>query len=118
VSAPAKGKPPTAGAGCKPEISVILKGTLAADAGAAPTALSVTVTGGGHFSHAYKVGTNPVSIAVTSTTKVHRGSATTWSALKLGDRVNIQARACKADLAAGKTPSLTATRVTASPAKS
>jgi len=118
VSAPAKGKPPTTGAGCKPEISVILKGKLAADAGAAPTALSVTVTGGGHFSHAYKVGTNPVSVAVTSTTKVHRGASTTWADLKLGDRVNIQARACEADLAAGKTPSLTATRVTASAAKS
>jgi hypothetical protein len=118
VSAPAKGKPPTTGATCKPDISVILKGKLAADAGAAPTALSVTVTGGDKFAHAYKAGTQPVSIAVTNATKVHRGSATAWSALKSGDRVNIQARACKADLEAGKTPPLTATRVTATAAKS
>ena len=118
VGAPAKGKPPTTGASCKPEISVILKGKLAADAGSAPTALSVTVTGGGQFARAYKAGTQPVSVAVTAATKVHRGSAKTWAALKMGDRVNIQARACKADLTAGKTPPLTATRVTATASKS
>ena len=113
VGALAKGKPPTTGATCKPNVSVILKGTLAATPGAAPTALSVNVTGGNKFAHAYK-GATPVSVAVTATTKVHRGTSTSWADLKSGDRVNIQARACKADLAGGKSPALTATRVTAS----
>lgn len=113
VGALAKGKPPTTGATCKPQVSVILKGTLAATPGAAPTALSVNVTGGNKFAHAYK-GAAPVSVAVTSKTTVHRGSSTSWADLMSGDRVNIQARACKADLAGGKTPPLTATRVTAS----
>jgi hypothetical protein len=113
VGAGAKGKPPTTGSTCKPQVSVILRGTLAAAPGAAPTALSVNVTGGNRFAHAYK-GAAPVSVTVTSTTKVHRATSTSWADLKSGDRVNIQARACKADLADGKTPPLTATRVTAS----
>ena len=113
VGATAKGKPPTTGATCKPQVSVILKGTLAAAPGAAPTALSVTVTGGNTLGRAYKSAT-PVSVAVTTATKVHRGTSTAWADLKSGDRVNIQARACKADLAGSKTPALTATRVTAS----
>jgi len=95
VAAPAKGKPPTTPPTCKPQISVILKGTLAADAGAAPTALSINVTGGNKFAHAYKSGAQPVSVAVNSSTKVHRGTSTSWADLKSGDRVNVQARVCK-----------------------
>ncbi|MFL5952929.1 MAG: hypothetical protein ACJ76I_02315 [Gaiellaceae bacterium] len=109
VGAPAKGKPPTT---CKPQVSVILTGKLAADAGATPTALSVTVSGGNRFARAYK-GVTPVSVGVTSTTKVHRGTSTTWADLKSGDRVNIQARVCRSTLANGATPALTAFRVTA-----
>ena len=113
VAAPpvGKGKPPTTGAGCKPMISVILTGTLAADAGSAPTSLSVNVTGGNHFAKAWKNQTAPV--ALTSSTKVNRAGDKNAADLKSGDKVNIQAKSCKADLANNAMPSLTATRVTA-----
>jgi hypothetical protein len=42
--------------------------------------------------------------------------AAVWT--KSGDKLNIQARSCKADLANNAAPSLTATRVTAHPATS
>jgi hypothetical protein len=113
VAAPptGKGKPATTGAGCKPMIAVILKGTLAADAGAAPTTLSVNVTGGNHFAAAWK--NKLVSVALTSSTKVNRQGDQNAADLKSGDKVNIQAKSCKADLANNAMPSLTATRVTA-----
>jgi hypothetical protein len=113
AGASAKGKPPTTGAGCKPNITVILKGTLAADGAAAPFTLSVTVTGGNHFALAYKNATQPTSVAVTTTTKVRRSGSKSSADLKSGDLVNIRARACKADLANDATPALTAVRVTA-----
>jgi hypothetical protein len=106
-----KGKPATTGAGCKPMVAVILKGTLAADAGTAPTSLSVNVTGGNHFAAAFK--NTAISVALGSSTKVNRQGDKNAADLKSGDRVNIQARSCKADLANHATPSLTATRVTA-----
>jgi hypothetical protein len=111
--ASAKGKPPTTGPNCKPKISVILKGTLAADGAAAPTTLSVTVTGGNHFAKAYKAAAQPTSVAVTTSTKVIRGPSKSSADLKNGDLVNIRATACKADLASDATPALTAVRVTA-----
>jgi hypothetical protein len=108
------GKPPTTGPGCKPMIPVVLRGTLAADAGSAPTSLSVSVTGGNHFAAAWKNQT--VSIALTSNTRINRQGDRNAADLKSGDNVNIQARACKADLANSATPSLTAGRVNAHPA--
>lgn len=116
VAAPSKGKPPTTGPGCKPEISVVLKGTLAANGAAAPFTLMLTVTGGNHFAKAYKAATQPVSISVTTTTKVNRQGDTNSADLKSGDRAVVTARVCKANLANGATPALTATRVTAHPA--
>ena len=65
------GKPATTGAGCKPMVSVILKGKLAADAGSAPTSLTVDVSGGNHFAAAWK-GNHSVSIALSASTKVNR----------------------------------------------
>jgi hypothetical protein len=114
---PGKGKP-TTGAGCRPAVSVILRGTLAASGAAAPFTLSVTATGGNHFAHAYVKGTQPVSVSVTTETRVNRQGDTNPADLKSGDLVNIQARVCKADLANGATPALTAFRVTAHPASS
>ena len=116
VAAPptGKGKPPTTGTGCKPMISVILKGTLTADAGSAPTSLSVNATGGNHFAAAWKKQT--VSVALTPSTKINRQGDKNAADLKSGDKVNIQARSCKADLANNAMPALTATRVTAHPA--
>jgi hypothetical protein len=117
VAAPptGKGKPPTTGVGCKPMVSVILSGKLAADAGSAPTSLSVNVTGGNHFAKAWK-NQNGVSIALGSSTKVNRQGDKNAADLKSGDKVVIRAASCKADLANNATPGLTASRVTAHPA--
>jgi len=109
------GKPAATGPGCKPSVAVVLKGTLGGDGAAAPFSLAVTVTGGNHFAAAYKKLAQPVSITVATTTKVNRQGDRKAADLRSGDRVNVQARACKADLADGNTPALTATRVTAHP---
>ena len=79
----------------------------------APSSLSVTVKGGNHFAAAYKKAAQPVAVAVTAQTKVRRQGKTSPADLKTGDLVNVQARACKADLAHDATPALTAVRVTA-----
>jgi hypothetical protein len=92
-------------------VSVILKGTLATDAGPAPTSLSVNATAGNHFAKAWKK--HAASVALTSETKVNRASDTNPADLKSGDKVNIRATSCKADLANNATPALTAFRVTA-----
>ena len=118
VAAPpaGKGKPPTTGAGCKPSVAVVLKGTLAGNGAVAPSSLSVTVSGGNHFATAFKKAAQPFSIQITTSTKVSRQGDRNPADLKSGDKVNIRAKACKADLANGATPSLTASRVDAHPA--
>jgi hypothetical protein len=118
VAAPptGKGKPATTGAGCKPSVAVIIRGTLAANGATAPSALSVNVTGANHFGAAFKKAVQPLAIQITSSTKIDRRGDKNPADLKSGDKVNIQARSCKADLAHSATPSLTATRVTAHPA--
>ena len=111
-----KGKPPATGPGCKPRIAVILKGTLAGNGAAAPFALSLTVNGGNHFAAAYRKASQPLSLQVVATTRINRQGDTNPADLKAGDSVNVQARACKADLANGATPGLTLVRVSAHPA--
>jgi hypothetical protein len=111
-----KGKPPTTGAGCKPRIAVVLKGTLAATPGATATALSVNVTSANHWGKAY-VTAGPKAIGVDANTKVRRQGGKTLGDLLKDDRVLIQARACKADLANNATPALIAAKVIAHPAK-
>ena len=113
TAAPSKGKPPTTGTNCKPSVAVILTGKLAANGAAAPFGLSVTVTGGDKASSGWKKLPQPIWIQVTSATKISRQGDSNPADLKSGDRVNIQARACKADTAAAALPSLTAVRVTA-----
>ena len=105
---PGKGKPPTTGEGCKPKVTVVLKGTLTA----AP--LTVNVTKANRWGRAY-VETS-TSVAVDAKTKVRRQGKKTLADLVLGDRVLVQAKVCKADLAEGATPALTAARVVAHPA--
>jgi hypothetical protein len=112
-----KGKPPTTGIGCKPRIAVVLKGTLASTPGATPIALSVNITSANHWGKAY-VSASPRAIGVDANTKVRRQGGKTLGDLLLGDRVLIQARACKADLANNATPALTASKVIAHPATS
>ena len=108
---PGKGKPPTTGAGCKPKVTVVLKGLLTG----AP--LSVDVTSANRWGRAYVAGTASTSIVVTADTKVRRQGKKLVTELVVGDRVLVQAKVCKADLAEGAMPALTAVRVVAHPAR-
>jgi hypothetical protein len=117
VAAPPEGKgKPKTGEGCKPRISVILKGTLTG----AGDPLVVDVKSANKWGKAY-VGSGK-QIDVNTATKVRGQGMKSLSELKAGFRVLIQARVCKADLtnlANGATPpALTATKVIAhDPAK-
>ena len=113
---PGKGKPPATGEGCKPKVTVVLKGTLTATPGISASALSVNVTRANRHGRAYVAAAQPTSVLVDEDTKVRRRGKKTLGDLLSGDRVVVQARTCKADLAAGATPPLTATRVVAHPA--
>ena len=108
VAAPpeGKGKPKTTGDGCKPRISVILKGTLTG----AGDPLTVNVTSANRWGKAY-VGPGK-QIDVNTDTKVRGQGMKQLSELKSGFRVLIQARVCKAALANGA-PQLTASKVIA-----
>jgi hypothetical protein len=113
-------KPPATGPGCKPQVSIVLKGTVAVAPGATPVlpfSLTVNVKHANKQGKAYVKATQPVTVIVTSDTKVNRQDNHSLAAFLAGDRVTVQARACKADLAHGATPALTATRVDAHAAK-
>lgn len=120
TSHPGKGsKPPATGAGCKPRVMVVLHGTVAAAPGSAttlPFSLMVTVTSANAHGKAFVNPTTPLGITVTSSTRVSREGSKTLSSLLQNDRVTVQARTCKADLANGAAPALTATRVSGHPA--
>jgi hypothetical protein len=113
-----EGKRPATGPACKPRIAVVLKGVLAGTPGASATAISVNVQSGNRWGRAYAAALQPRSIGVDAKTKVRRQGAKTLAALVSGDRVNVQARACKADLANSATPALVASKVIAHSAKS
>ena len=106
-----KGKKPTTGVGCKPKITVVLKGTLTG----AP--LSVDVTSGNRWGRAYVEGTANTPITVNDDTKVRRQGKAEIGDLELGDRVLVQAKVCKAALKDNAIPALTARMVVAHPAK-
>lgn len=112
---PGKGKPPATDTGCKPKVTVVLKGTLTALPGPAADSLSVNVTSANRHGRAYVSATHSVLVD-DEDTKVRRRGKKTLGDLLSGDRVLVQARVCKADLANGATPVLTATRVVAHPA--
>ena len=124
LAAPQKHKPPATGPGCKPQVSVILKGTVAVAPGASatlPFSLQVNVKHANLFGLAYVKAAQPVSVNVTDQTKLKLGKQRGLAALRAlqaNDRVRIQARACKADLANGATPALTAKRIDAHHPKS
>ena len=106
-----KGKKPTTGVGCKPKVTVVLKGTLKV----AP--LSVDVTSGNRWGRAYVEGTANTLITVNDDTKVRRQGKAEIGDLELGDRVLVQAKVCKAALKDDVMPALTARMVVAHPAK-
>ena len=114
-----KGKKPTIGEGCKPKITVVLKGTLASPA--STTSLSMNVTGANRWGRAYKTA-GTASVTLDTKTKVRGGGMKTVADLvadlKAGDRVLVQARVCKADLKDPTAkPPLTARMVVGHPAK-
>jgi hypothetical protein len=76
----------------------------------------VTVTKSNRWGKAYATA-GTASVTVDADTKVRRNGKKTLADLVVGDRVLVQARACKADLAEDATPALTAVRVVAHPAK-
>lgn len=106
---PGKGKP-TTGEGCKPKVTVVLKGVLTE----AP--LRVDVTSSNRWGRAYVAGTASTAVAVDTNTKVRRQGKKLITELVVGDRVLVKARVCKADLAEGEKPLLTAVQVVAHPA--
>ncbi|MCZ7588754.1 MAG: hypothetical protein M5U27_07860 [Gaiella sp.] len=116
---PGKGKPDTAGKpaptgpACRPKVTVVLKGTLTS---AGVASLGVDVTRGNRWARAY-VSLGTATVAVSDTTKVRRNGKKLLADLAVGDRVLVQARACKADLLAASPPGLIAVRVVAHPAK-
>lgn len=110
VAAPPEGKgKPTTGPGCKPKISVILKGTLTG----VGSPLMVKVTSANKWGKAY-VGGSDKQVAVNPGTKVRGQGMKSLSELKEGFRVLVQARVCKADFKDGAMPALlTASKVIA-----
>jgi hypothetical protein len=118
VAAPPEGKDkPRTGEGCKPQITVVLKGTLAS--APSTTSLSMNVTGTNRWGRAYKPTAN---VTLDTKTKVRGGGmksvADLVADLKAGDRVLVQARVCKDDLKDPTAkPALTASKVIGHPAK-
>jgi hypothetical protein len=117
------GKPanPTTGPNCKPRVKVVLKGTLANDPATGDTSLDLNVTKANRHGRAYVTPGQAITITLDAKTKVRRkahGSkpTKTLDSLAMGDRVQLDSKACKADLKNGGTPQLTARHVTAKPA--
>lgn len=123
---PGKGKPntrpgkPTSGPNCRPRVMVVLRGTLANDPAAGDTSFELNVTKANRHGRAYVSAAQPITVNVDAKTKFRRkakGSAPTKTleSLAMGDMVKLQSKACKADLANGATPDLTARHVQARP---
>jgi hypothetical protein len=98
---------------CKPNVSVMLKGTLANDPAAGATTLMMSVTGSN--AHGKSLKGLGVTVALDAKTKVRRQGAKTVESLAMNDRVNVQIRRCKADLplSAATVDDVAAARITA-----
>lgn len=110
------GKGPKPNRGCKPAVTVMLAGTLAADVDPqdGDTSFVLTVKHSNRHGRAYKA-TGTATILVDAKTRVRRQGAKTLGALAPNDRVHVTAKACKADLKNGGTPDLTARKIGAHP---
>ena len=99
---PTKGKPPSTGVGCKPQVAVVVKGTAADDGG---STLSLTVNGGNHWAKLLFANNTTTKTTVTTSqaTKVNvDGKSGVLTSIKKDERVLVQYRVCKGDLT-GKT---------------
>jgi hypothetical protein len=117
VAAPpdGKGKPPTKGEGCKPKVTVVLKGTLDS---VSSGSLSMKVNRANRWGRAWATA-GSASVTLDQKTKVRGNGMKTvadLAKLEAGDRVLVQARVCKAELAEDAMPDLTAVRVVGHPA--
>ena len=91
-----KGNPPKTGAGCRPQITLILNGTVAG----APSGstFQMAVTRANHHARGLVTATQ-LTIRTNSDTKIFReGTQTSLSTLQANDRVQVQFRFCKGDL--------------------
>jgi hypothetical protein len=113
---PGKGPKPKSGPGCKPAVTVMLAGTLAAevDPQDGDTSFVLTVKNSNRHGRAYKAA-GTATILVDAKTRVRRQGAKTLGALAPNDRVHVTAKACKADLKNGGSPDLTARKIGAHP---
>ncbi len=117
--ATAKGPPPKNGTGCKPKVSVVLKGTLTTDPGVGDTSFNMDVTRANK--HGKSLVTKPtatnVTITLDSKTIIRRNGKKTVEWLALNDRAVVVIRVCKADLplTTGTVDDVAAKRVTAHP---
>lgn len=114
---PGKGPKPKTGAGCKPAVTVMLAGTLAADVDPqdADTSFVLTVLRSNKHGRAYKQA-GSATVNVDTKTRVRREGAKNLGALAANDRVHVTGKVCKADLKDGGMPDLTARKIGAQPA--
>jgi hypothetical protein len=115
---PGKGPKPKTGPGCKPAVTVMLAGVLAADADPqdADTSFELTVQRSNKHGSAYKLA-GTATIVVDAKTRVNRQGSHNLGALAPNDRVHVTAKVCKADLKNGGMPDLTARKIGAHPAE-
>jgi hypothetical protein len=115
---PGKGPKPKTGPGCKPAVTVMLAGVLAAgvDPQDADTSLVLTVQRSNKHGRAYKLA-GTATVAVDAKTRINRQGSHNLGALAPNDRVHVTAKVCKADLKDAATPDLTARKIGAHPAK-
>ena len=116
-AATAKGKPSKSGANCRPAVTVMLSGVLdsTVDPQDGDSSFVLTVKHSNRHGRAYKQA-GSATIMVGAKTRVRRQGAKNLGALAPNDRVHVTAKVCKADLADGATPDLTARKVGAHPA--
>jgi len=113
-SGKAPGKPAATGTGCRPQVTVVLKGTLTS---VPASTLEMKVTGSNRWGRAWATaGTASVGVNA-DTTKVRGSGNKSLANLVPGSWVLVQARVCKAELASNAMPPLVAVSVVAHPAK-
>jgi hypothetical protein len=96
---------------CHPKISVILKGTFVSGGG---TSFTMAVTRSNF--HAKELVGDPLTLTVDDKTKFRRKGHAELSDFEAGDRLNVQARACKVKKQKNKNGTTTTTTTTAAPA--
>jgi hypothetical protein len=109
-------EPSTDPESCDPKVSVILKGTFVSGNGG-----SFTIDVKSANSHGRAYAGKPLRLTVDSKTSFKRNGPARLADFKAGDRLNVQARACKAKKSASSSsaaaPDLLAKRVVGLPAK-